>query len=48
MSIQSSEQMKSMDQQAQVVTTIGPAPAPKLTLDAVRAKLAGQTGRRYW
>ena len=30
------------------MTTIGPAPAKKLTLDAVRAKLAGQTGRRYW
>jgi MoCo/4Fe-4S cofactor protein with predicted Tat translocation signal len=37
-----------MSEQAQVVTTIGPAPAPRLTLDAVRAKLAGQTGRRYW
>ena len=36
------------DTQAQVVTSIAPAPAPKLTLDAVREKLAGQTGRRYW
>ena len=33
---------------AQVVTSITPAAAPKLTLDAVREKLAGQTGRRYW
>ena len=32
----------------QVVTSIGPAPKPKMTLDAVRAKLAGQTGRRFW
>ena len=34
--------------QAQVVTTIAPAPAEKMTLDAVRAKLDGQTGRRFW
>jgi molybdopterin-containing oxidoreductase family iron-sulfur binding subunit len=34
--------------QAQVVTSIAAAKGPKLTLDAVRAKLAGQTGRRYW
>ena len=34
--------------QARVVTSIAPAAAPKLTLDAVRAKLAGQSGRRYW
>ncbi len=33
---------------AQVVTAIAPAPAEKLTLDAVRAKLAGKTGRRFW
>ncbi len=33
---------------AQVVTTIGQAPAPKMTLDAVRQKLDGQTGRRFW
>jgi MoCo/4Fe-4S cofactor protein with predicted Tat translocation signal len=33
---------------AQVVTSIGPAPAPKMTLDSVRQKLAGQSGRRYW
>ena len=33
---------------AQVVTTITPAPAEKLTLEAVRGKLAGQTGRRFW
>ncbi len=32
----------------QVVTSIGPAPKPKMTLDAVRTKLAGQTGRRFW
>jgi molybdopterin-containing oxidoreductase family iron-sulfur binding subunit len=43
-----SETMKSTQQEAQVVTSIGQAPAPKLTLDAVRAKLAGQSGRRYW
>ena len=36
------------DTLAQVVTTISPAAAPKLTLDAVREKLAGQSGRRYW
>ena len=36
------------DTQAQVVTSIAPAPAPKLTLDAVREKLAGKSGRRYW
>ncbi len=36
------------DTQPQVVTTIVPAPAPKMTLDAVRAKLEGQTGRRFW
>jgi molybdopterin-containing oxidoreductase family iron-sulfur binding subunit len=34
--------------QAQVVTTIGPAPVEKMTLDAVRAKLDGQKGRRFW
>ncbi len=33
---------------AQVVTSIAPAPAEKMTLDAVREKLAGQTGRRFW
>ena len=33
---------------AQVVTSIAPAPGEKLTLDAVREKLAGQTGRRFW
>ena len=32
----------------QVVASIGPAPKPKMTLDAVRTKLAGQTGRRFW
>src|SRR5580704_14719778 len=42
-----SESMKNLEQ-AQVVTSIAPAAAPKLTLDAVRAKLAGQSGRRYW
>ena len=31
-----------------MVTSIAPAAAPKLTLDAVREKLAGQSGRRYW
>ena len=34
--------------QPQVVTTIGAAPAPKMTLDQVRARLDGQTGRRFW
>ena len=33
---------------AQVVTTIGPAPVEKMTLSAVRQKLDGQTGRRFW
>ncbi len=33
---------------AQVVTSIGPAPIEKMTLEAVRAKLDGQTGRRFW
>ena len=37
-----------LETSAQVVTTIEQAPAPKLTLDAVRTKLAGQTGRRFW
>ena len=32
----------------QVVTSIGPAPVEKMTLDAVRTKLQGQTGRRFW
>lgn len=32
----------------QVVTNIGAAPQPKMTLDAVRAKLSGQSGRRFW
>jgi molybdopterin-containing oxidoreductase family iron-sulfur binding subunit len=31
-----------------VVTQIAPAAAPKLTLAEVRAKLDGQTGRRFW
>ncbi len=45
------EAMKNADTteaQAQVVTTIGPAPVEKMTLDAVRQKLDGQTGRRFW
>ena len=33
---------------AAVVTSIAPAPAEKMTLDGVRDKLAGQTGRRFW
>ena len=33
---------------AQVVTAIAPAPVEKMTLEAVRAKLEGQTGRRFW
>ncbi|WP_232298757.1 TAT-variant-translocated molybdopterin oxidoreductase [Granulicella tundricola] len=32
----------------QVVTSITPAPAAKMTLAAVQAKLAGQTGKRFW
>src|SRR5450755_355880 len=50
MSMQSSEflDMTNSKNEAQVVTSIGPAPAPKLTLEAVREKLAGQSGRRYW
>jgi MoCo/4Fe-4S cofactor protein with predicted Tat translocation signal len=44
-----SESLKMTNQnEAQVVTSIGPAPAKKLTLSAVQAKLAGQSGRRYW
>ena len=39
---------RQMDTTAHVVTSIGAAPAPKMTLDAVRDKLAGQTGRRFW
>ncbi len=42
------EKMINKDTQAQVVTAIGSAPAPKMTLAAVRAKLDGQTGRRFW
>src|SRR5215469_9974727 len=33
---------------AQVVTAIAPAKAPKMTLAEVRAKLDGKTGRRFW
>ncbi len=36
------------EMKAQVVTSIAPAPVEKMTLDAVREKLAGQTGRRFW
>ena len=44
-----SQQTEAIQSQAvQVVTSIGPAPRPRMTLDAVRAKLAGQTGRRFW
>ncbi len=32
----------------QLVTSIAPVPQPKMTLEAVRTKLAGQTGRRFW
>jgi MoCo/4Fe-4S cofactor protein with predicted Tat translocation signal len=46
MSDQTSE-FKTMTE-PQVVTTISSAPTPRMTLDAVRAKLAGQSGRRYW
>ena len=42
-----SETTEKMDQ-AQVVTSIAAAPIEKMTLDAVRAKLQGQTGRRFW
>ncbi|MGI4828018.1 MAG: TAT-variant-translocated molybdopterin oxidoreductase [Janthinobacterium lividum] len=34
--------------QAQVVTTISPVPAKKLTLAEVRARLDGKTGKRFW
>jgi MoCo/4Fe-4S cofactor protein with predicted Tat translocation signal len=37
-----------VETKAQVVTSIAPAPAEKMTLDAVRERLAGQTGRRFW
>ncbi len=40
------EQM--VEAKAQVVTSIAPAPAEKMTLAAVREKLEGQTGRRFW
>ena len=50
-----SETMKTLEtmaineeMKAQVVTSIAAAPGEKLTLDAVREKLAGQTGRRFW
>ncbi len=33
---------------AQVVTSIAPAAPEKMSLDAVRAKLEGKTGRRFW
>ena len=42
------ENVGTVETSVQVVTSIGPAPAPKMTLDAVREKLAGQTGRRFW
>ncbi len=57
MSIRPSDQMSDhsnmmnqdqVDTRVQVVTSITPAAAPKLTLDAVRDQLAGKTGRRYW
>ncbi len=35
-------------EKVQVVTSIAPASAEKMTLDAVRTKLQGQTGRRFW
>ncbi len=41
-------EIMSKQDNVQVVTAISPAPAKKLTLDAVREKLAGKTGRRYW
>ncbi|HEY0308649.1 MAG TPA: TAT-variant-translocated molybdopterin oxidoreductase, partial [Acidobacteriaceae bacterium] len=39
---------KPMSQSAVIVESIAPAPAPKLTLAEVRAKLDGKTGKRYW
>ena len=44
------ENMAIQDQESkpQVVTSITAAAAPKMTLDAVREKLQGQTGRRFW
>jgi MoCo/4Fe-4S cofactor protein with predicted Tat translocation signal len=37
-----------MKAEAQVVTSIAPAAPKKMTLDEVRAKLDGKTGRRFW
>ncbi|HTH53154.1 MAG TPA: TAT-variant-translocated molybdopterin oxidoreductase [Edaphobacter sp.] len=37
-----------MQAEAQVVTAIAPAKKKKMTLEEVRAKLDGKTGRRYW
>ena len=41
-------QVENVGTTAQVVTSIAPAPVEKLTLDAVRSRLEGQTGRRFW
>ena len=43
-----SKDLTMKNENAQVVTSIGPAPAKKLSLAAVQEKLAGQSGRRYW
>ena len=40
--------MDGVETKAQVVSSIAPLPAKKLTLDAVREKLSGQKGRRFW
>ena len=45
---QQSEYSNMSNPEVQVVTSIGEAPKAKMTLDAVREKLTGQTGRRYW
>ena len=43
------ETMQSKEENGvQVVTSIATAPAPKMTLEGVREKLKGQTGRRFW
>ncbi len=37
-----------MQAEAQVVTQIAPAAPQKMTINEVRAKLDGKTGRRFW
>ena len=40
--------MADKQESAQVVTSIAPAQAQKMTLASVRAKLEGKTGRKFW